>query len=273
MPDNVLFNGSIKVSFGKDRNEVIATLSEGFGEQHWLYSYLVKRVTKDAEFIVTYMTSQTERYNTIKVAEAIDEIALTLTTDTGSKKIVCYRQPPAEILIEVLEPLVKKLSKQQQEHWRQLELEDLQQMCYLIICELINKGYYVHKSLISRCFNNAVLLSLRHDKDCPQMVSIYDTYKGATGDLEKLTIGDTIVDESYELEAEEQDYRNFIDFAFSAVKDAIIKLIGPRRFDQLFRDYGYKHTTSETRRLMQKLKANLAKQGITLEDIINKYYG
>ena len=273
MPKNILFNGSIRVPFGKNRNEILAILREGFDEQDVLYSYLVKRLSTEARFVVTYMISQTDRYNTIKVEEAADEISLTLATDTGTKKIICYRQPPIDILIEVLEPLVRKLVKIQQAHWQHLEYDDLRQMCYLTICELKEKGYYVHKSLINHCFNNAVLMSLRPEKDRPPIVSIYDKYYGAEGDLEKLMIGDTIVDESYELDEEETERLDFLRWTFEEIKRELIKLLGPRQFDQLFRDYSRKHTTSQTCKMMQKVKRHFADKGITMEDFINKYYG
>lgn len=273
MKENILFNGSIRIAFGKNRHEIIAELKEGFDGQDFLYSYLVKQLTAEARFVVTYMISQTERYNTIKVEEAVNELAITLSDYKGEKKIVCYRQPPAEILVEVFEPLVRKLARQQQEYWRHLEYEDLCQTCYLVICELVNKGYYVHRSLVNHCFNNAVLLSLRHERDKPAVVSIYDKYHGATDDLEKLTIGDMLVDDSYDVERELSEHEEFIAMTFDLVKKELIKLIGPRQFDQLFRDYGHKHTTAQTRRMMQKVKAYFAARRITMEDFINKYYG
>ncbi len=273
MSKNILFNGSIHVPFGKSRNEILAILREGFDEQDVLYSYLVKKLSAEARFVVTYMISQTDKYNTIKVEEAADEISLTLVTDTSTKKIVCYRQPPIDILIEVLEPLVRKLVKIQQSHWQHLEYDDLKQMCYLTICELKEKGYYIHKSLINHCFNNAVLMSLRPEKGKPLIVSIYDKYQGAEGDLEKLIIGDTIIDESYELDKEESEKLDFTKWTFDEVKRILIKLLGQRQFDQLYRDYSRQHTTAQTCKMLQKVKGYLKIKGITMEDFINKYYG
>ena len=116
-------------------------------------------------------------------------------------------------------------------------------------------------------------MSLRPEKDRPPIVSIYDKYYGAEGDLEKLMIGDIIVDESYELDEEETERLNFIKWTFEEVKRELIKLLGPRQFDQLFRDYSRKHTTSQTCKMMQKVKRYFDTKGITMEDFINKYYG
>lgn len=270
MIENVLFNGVITIPCNKSRAEMIEDLISGFGENERLYSYFVRNHTE--RFDVKYMISQVDKYNTILVEDATAEIVRLIET-THDKEILGYRQPPLDILVEVLEPMVKRLAKRQNDAWRHLEYDDLCQMCYLAIIDLYNKGYYIHKSLVERVLSNYVLLQLRPERNKPTVIPLHQTYKDGGEDGEKITIGDTIMDTSYEDEKEACDYKEFVSRTFDEVKEIVIDLIGPRQFDQLFRDYGKKHTTSQTRKMMQKVKAHLAMLGITLEDFVNKYYG
>lgn len=267
---NVLFNVSIVIT-EEELPQIAQAMCESLYHYEKIYSYVLYKL-KDAGYKINYMVAENDKYNCLSVKKAITNMLSSIVNHDGEKNIISYDQPPIEILIEVLQPLVHKLAKEQHERWRNLEYEDLVQMCNYIICDLRHKGYYIHKRLIRKAYMNYVLMQLRPHKDEPQILSIYQTFVG-DADLEKLTIGDTIVDESYEIDEEEAYRRYVIDKVFDEVKQIVIELIGPRRFDQLYRDYAMKHTTPQTRKTMQTVKSHLINLGISMKEFNDKYYG
>lgn len=273
--ENVLFNAQIELNSEMSQEKMCEILMLSFCDYERIYSYIVyftQATTRDT-YTVKYMVSQSDCNNTIDVVEATVEILAIINRDKQEKKrIIGYRQANLDKLIELMQPLVHKLALSQQRRWQRFEYEDLCQMCNLAIVELYRKGYYVHKSLIEKTFNNMVLMELRHDRDAPAIIPLEQAFTG-TDDLEKLTIADIIADPDDELRKEEQEIADKREWTFQEVKDIIIGLIGPRQFDQLFRDYGNKHTTAQTRKMMLKIKAHFAKLGLTKKEFDNKYYG
>jgi hypothetical protein len=246
-----------------------------FGDNDRIYSYIVYFTQKDEResYTVKYMISQSDCNNTIDTVEATAEILMIINKDKQEKKrIIGYRQAHLDKLIELMQPLVHRLARTQQHRWQHLEYEDLCQMCNMAIVELYNKGYYVHKSLVEKTFNNMVLMELRHERDKPAIVPLEQAFNG-TEDLEKLTIADIIADPDDELRREREELTNAREWTFQEVREIIVELIGPRQFDQLFRDYGNKHTTAASRKLMQKVKNHFANLGLTKKEFDNKYYG
>ena len=269
---NVLFNAIITVPNDADGDEIKDLLTNGFESHDFLYSYIVRCRSDYIE--VSYMISQTERYNTIDIVEAIVHIVRSIICNI-KEGVICYRQPPIEMLVEIYEPLVNKLAWKQCRCWKQLEYEDLCQTCYYVIVKLYNDGYYLHKSLIEKSFNHEVLMMVAKDKNKPDTVSLSDTVRSDKDGMksQKITIADVIADDTDELQKEATEYSEFLQMTFDEVKDILIEMLGPRVFDALFRDYAMKHTTGSTRRTMQRVKARFRDLGITMEDFINKYYG
>lgn len=273
--ENVLFNAQIELNSEMSQEKMCEIITLSFGENERIYSYVVYFAEKEYRnvYTVKYMISQLEQNNTIDSIEATVEILKIIAKDRQEKKrIIGYRQANLDKLIELMQPLVHKLAKSQHQRWQQLEYDDLCQMCNLAIVELYNKGYYVHKSLLEKTFNNMVLMELRPDRDRPIIVPIEQAFNG-TEDLEKLTIADILADPDDDLRREQEDKDANREWTFQAVREIIVELIGPRQFDQLFRDYGYKHTTAQTRKMMQKVKNHFAKLGLTKKEFDNRYYG
>lgn len=271
--ENVLFNAQIRLDSEMSDEAMERALLESFNDFVRIYSYIVCMQQNEAIKIynVKYIVSQTDRNNTIPIVEAIPEILAIVKSDKQSR-IIGYRQPDIDVLIELLQPMVHKLAKEQLDAWKQYEYEDLCQMCNLAIVELYHQGYYVHRSIVRKTFSNMVLMELRKERDKPIVVPLTQTFNGDE-DLEKLTFADILVDEEEEISKQEQEERDQMLWTFEEVKQLIIDLIGPRQFDQLFRDYGKKHTTSQTRRMMQKIKTEFARKGVTRRELEDKYYG
>ena len=273
--ENVLFNAQIELNSEMSQEKMCEILMLSFGDSERIYSYIIYFTQGNLResYTVKYMISECDANNTIDTVEATAEILLIIGKDKQEKqRIIGYRQAHLDKLIELLQPLVRKLAYTQHHRWQHLEYEDLCQMCNMAIVDLYNKGYYIHKSLIEKTFNNMVLMELRHDRDKPSVVPLEQAFNG-TEDLEKLTIADILADPEDQLLKEEMDLKENKQWTFQEVKEIIIGLIGTRRFDRLFRDYGNGHTTAVTQKEMQRLRQHFAKLGLTKKEFDNRYYG
>jgi len=262
--DNVLSKMTINISVDDDLHLKVCQLLSPVEK---IYSYLVyaKFVNdKLSGWRVETMVSQTVAYNTILRINAIMEITSLLLNskkEPSTEHIVGYKQPPLEVMIVAFDPLVRKLSRQQQSYWKNLEFEDLCQMCRLVICLLYEKGYYIHKSLLYRAFTNYVLMQLRKSRFCPSITSLDDVICiDQSGNI--LTAEDMLADERAEEDMLEFEVIDEINDILCRKRQVIIDYIGQRQYDQLVREYGNRTTTSWSRKLVYKLKEYLGKRGI-----------
>ena len=220
-----------------------------------VYSYAIFVDKQPATMLrIELLYSYTVRYNTISLQTIVDAVKHTINTVQGDK-LVAYKQPPLDILIHTYEPLILKLAKQQQEHWKQLELDDLMQMARLCICILYNSGYYVHKKLIIRTFNNYVLQTVRKERYRPTILSL----DAPLPQSDKLTIGDVIRDTGYDerlqdVEDREEDLTFLKEFRAIVIHD-----IGERQYEQLLKQYSAKATSTWATKRVHDLKAKYAK--------------
>lgn len=246
-----------------------SVLSQSLVNVDEVYSYLIYAKYQDHTLTgwrVEFIVSQHDAYNTISKAQAILDICK-LIDDSYSREVqryvIGYKQPPLDILLTTLDPLVQKLARQQQSYWN-LEYEDLCQTCRLVICTLYHKGYYIHKSLINRAFINEVLLSIRKDRYKPQIVSI-DEPVAYDKEGKAQMVADTIEDPSAEDEFNEQYDEEEHQYQLEQMREIVIDIIGRRQYDQLVREYGNKMTTNAGRKQTQKIRMKLKEIGISEE--------
>lgn len=217
--------------------------------------------------------SQSNKFNTIKCDDELCQFLYDKLTYSKSLTktvyVICYKQPDVSLLIKQYKPLTIKLAREQNSRWTWLELEDLIQMCNLVICDLYYKGYYVHKRLIRKSFNNYVLMHIRKDIG-KNIVSIEQKYKKGDND-DELTIADMLLDNKLILEQEDKYNDEIHSRILQEVKEIIIDFVGPRQYDQLLREYKNRQTTDWSRKLMQTIKAHLFEMGISSKSF-NKYY-
>lgn len=274
MADNITNKLVQRIQVTHTDEEIKSQLHAVLDELETIYSYLIYAKYKDEKLMywqIEYTVSQTNRYNTLYSSVIVDEIFAILKESNEKKvsNVIGYKQPCLDIQIQLFEPLINKLALKQCQRWPQLEFDDACQICKMTMLNLYRKGYYLHPTLVERCYNNDILISIRKDKNKPEIVSI-DKVIHQEGDNSSLTIGDMLPDTAAEEEAERKDEEDFVKLVFSQVKELIIELIGERQFNQLMRDYGNKHTTSWSRKKMQQLKDNFKKMGINWESF-NKY--
>ena len=236
-----------------------------------VYSYVIH--VNQTHFVVRYALSEYEKYNTYNKNEVIGCILddIEKYRERGGKYIIGFRQPNIDILVEVYEPLVQKLAKQQHDLWRMLEYEDLCQMCRMTLVVLYNKNYFIHKKLLQKSFNNHVLQDIRRNISDFEIISLDTKCDG--DDMDKLSLRDTIRDVQEEfLEMDKKADETSKDI-FDEVKDIIVDIIGERQFEQLYRDYRNGHTTTWSRRKMQTLKVIFQREELTRGKFNNKYGG
>lgn len=274
MTENITNKLIQKIFVNSSDEEIERQLHAVLDELETIYSYLIYAKYKQEKLIgwqIEYTVSQTDEYNTLHSNVIISEIFNKLKESNEKKvsSVIGYRQPSLDIQILLFEPLINKLALKQVQRWPQLEFDDACQICKMTMLNLYRKGYYLHPTLVERCYNNDILRSIRKDKNKPETVSI-DMVVHYDGDSDPLSIADMLPDTKAEEDEEIKDSEEFVKLVFGQVKEIIIELIGERQFDQLMRDYGNKHTTSWSRKKMQQLKDKFKKMGINWSSF-NKY--
>jgi len=279
--NNVLTQIVQDIPMDVDNETIYAILTESLSVVDTLYSYIVYSCTNDCDFYrIKYMISETSEYNTINANEAaIDIYSLILKDKLNAipKKVLGYKQPNIDIFIVILDPLVCKLSSKMHKSWgNYYDYDDLCQMCRLTIIELMDKGYYIHRSLVQKAFTNYVLCSLRKERGKPVMINFGDSAYGngsSDCDMDKLTIADIVPDTDELLIREDELDREVEALIMSEVRDLIIDMIGKRQYEELLREYGTNNTTSWSRRTLQKIKSQFSQEGLTKNKFIEKYHG
>ena len=266
MKENILQKLSVAIDANEDEQSIKEHLSELLCDIDEVYSYLVYAEyanNKLKDFVVEMMVSHTAYFNTLKhndVIQSICAIILNTVGESVQKYVVGYKQPPLDKLIVAYEPLVHSLARQQHTYWRQLEYEDLCQICRMVICTLYNAGYYIHKNLVQRAFANEVLMHIRKYKRQPVLVSLDDRIHNES---ENMTLKDVIPDIQQDNQRQDEEDEEVFKQALIEQRDLVIDMIGQRQYDRLLTEYGTKTTsawgTKTTHRLRQKLK----QEGIT----------
>ena len=238
-----------------------------------IYSVLIViKDTNSSKYNIRYAISETEKYNVIDKENVLNVVLSSIRKDLNNKgkHIVGHIQPPIDLMIDLYDPLIQKLAMKQHRHWQQIEYEDLCQICRMTLVLLYNKGYYVHKRLLEKSFNNEVLQEVRKLSSDVKFLSL-ETNENGDEDMEKLTLKDTICDMDLEYEKQDTENKEISNQIFDEVKAILIDIMGERQFEQLFRDYANGHTSSWSRRKMQTIKAIFEKEGLNRKIFNNKY--
>ena len=244
--------------FGDKGTSIQAQLLDFAAKNPTLYSYCL--IDKGDEFWLSTHVSDNPSYNTIDTAYCIDKIYQAILDNRYKNrysKIIAYAQPPLNILCDAMSPLVYSLANEQLHHWKHMELEDLVQRCYCTLCELYNKGYYIHKSLLRESYKNSIISYLRANPVTQDNTISFDD--PICADEDSLSVLDTISDSFYD---EISEYETDIaeKELYEHVREWIIDRIGKEAYDKLVYEYANKKVSSNTshlkRKLINKLKAN-----------------
>lgn len=254
---NAFYKIKHNISLNMSSQDIVNMLIEDMPNK--MYSYLLKRT--ETYWKCHFTISTVEEYNTIDKNTAIVNIIQQIDI-----KQTIHDQPSLSLMLEIFTPYIHSLVYEQSLRWQQLEYEDLLQMCYLSLCKLYNKDYYINSYLLRTTFVRDVLLSVRKQRTDYTIISIDNTY----GKDDSLTIDDTLEDTRFRDEQDNKEHLEEIKCIFNAVKDVIVNLIGERRFDQLYREYKDKTTTNNGRQTLARIKREFNKKGFTLESFRRK---
>lgn len=277
MADNVLMHVKQKISAATDIKRVEEIICETFDGIDNIYSYLVyaEYDVSPLQYTIQYNISQREELNTLTLNDVLTGViyAIENVDLSAKKKIIGYGQPSLEIVLETYDPLVHKLARYQNDRWKHYDYEDLCQICRLVMIRLYRKGYYIHRRLLQRSFENEVWMDVKKHKGDKLVVSFEDTfYRPLSNSSEELQYADVVPDNDIVEKERIKDEKEVNHLIFEEVKDIVIDYIGVRQWNELMRDYGNNHTTSWSRKTLQRVKKHLAQLGISRKDFINKYY-
>ena len=265
MSKNVVFEVSQTIPSQLSKENILQQLNIALREMPKIYSYLVYANYKDSALVswtIKYSVNETSQYNTLTNTDVISDIYDILLHDKKTtKRIIGYKQPSFEILLELYTPLIRTLAKRACSEWTELEYEDAVSICQLTMLKLYRKGYYLHKYLLEKSFKNEIRMSLRKTRYAPEMLSL-DEIMYDSGDDTQITLIDMLEDTSLTIEQEERDRLEQVHSAFMKMKDFIVDMIGERRFDQLYREYSNKTVSHSSAMTMQRIKNELKKLGI-----------
>ena len=208
-------------------------------------------------------------YNTFKKEDCIHDTLIAIANDKqDGKYIILFKQPPLEMQIKMYIPYIKKLAQIQSQRWKMLEYDDVYSTCMLTCVKLYKRGYYLNKWLIKKSFENDILMLLRKRRNAPEVLSLEQIMYNSDSD-DDVKLEDMLEDKRIDAKIQDEEESQLIHAIFLKVKELIVADIGERQFDQLFRDYGNKHTTNSSRKQMQTIKQKFDKQGITKMTFIN----
>lgn len=256
-----------KIDITADKGPFVKQLRDNIAVKTCWYSWsLYKR--DDEHYCLTYHVSQTDRFNTLDVGCAITNIVNAAVDSNKAHSIVGYDQPMLSVLVEVMAPLVNSLVNLEAKRWRQFSHDDLTQTCYMCLCELYRKGYYIHKALLRRAFTNTLYYKLRKSPRDVVIVSLTAPVHD-TDDL--VMVQDTIPDIDEEYEREEYENKQVVNQILSEQREIIINLIGERRYNDLLREWRSKTVDNSSSVTVNRLRKKLIEAGYS-PDQWNKYF-
>ena len=265
MEYNILSKLVQRIDCNTSREQMERELHLVLDELGYIYSYIVYNTYKDDVlwgWTIQYMFSQTDEYNTLPASLCVEGILQGIEHYTVKpNNVLCYRQPDIEVMMRVYEPLLRKAAKNTCEKWTGEEYEDALSSAYLVMLRLYRHGYYIHKRLFLRAYNNEILMQLRHKRNEPQMVSLDTVVENEQNDV--TTYANIIPDEQYSIRMQELDLAAAV---ASTLKEFLLQYMTEREYDELLRDYGQGHTTNTSRRRMSRIKDKFARLGITYKE-------
>lgn len=274
MKENILHKLTVIVDARLDEENAKELIGEYLYTVDYAYSYLVFAEYYDgylSRFSIEVLVSQSDYYNCLELQDVIDgvwNIIVQAREQEIDKRVVGYKQPPLDKMLQAYEPLVHSLSRQQQTYWKNLEYDDLCQMCRLVICTLYKAGYYVHKNLIKRAFTNEVLMSIRKDRYKPTIISLD---KPVGHDSDNMYIKDVIPDTSQLQKIQDEEDDEVFMTMLKEQRELVIDMIGQRQYDRLLSEYGSGSTSSWGQKTTYRLRERLKKEGVTERTFWRRY--
>lgn len=221
-------------------------------------------------FQVKFYSFKEQEYNEIDYESEVEKICNCISqfdvTSYTSNHYIYFNQSSLKTIDKAFEPLMWHLAITMQDQWQNFETEDLFQICRLCLCRLYKKGYCIHPGILKKTFVHEVLLSMRKNKNHPdiKIISLETPVKSIKleGDL---TVADTIEDIEYNNRVEAKERKETVDHIFDIINKIIVKEIGERRYQQLVQAHRNKCANGSQRMLIIRIRKILAKRGYDAE--------
>lgn len=264
--ENVLTKVSYKFS---NENEAKVTLTSLFKNLDVVYSYILYNTNEN--YTLNILISHDVKYNTVPSEYLINDVCKNIKEHkTGKNNVVTYKQATLEILVETLDNLVHSIVNEQYNfNKKEFEYEDLLQITRLKLCELYNKGYYIHKNLL-RSTVFYYLNNLKNKRKYQKEPLSLDYITKSEGD--DVSMYDTLEDKDYSVKLQDEEDAEFRISVLNLQKDAVMDIISERQYDRLLMEYGAKSTTSWSEKLVFTIKQKLRlKKEASTKQLLDKY--
>lgn len=188
--------------------------------------------------------------------------------------VVGWGQPPLDTLCTVLAPLVDSLARTAHRHWHHyFSLDDLRQECWLQLCLLHTKGYYIHKSLLSRTLDNSLYKQLRHAQDPRTTLSLDAPLQTVhLEDGSHATLGDILPDKQAQYTADDRLDNTARTQITDHRRRLVVDHIGQRAYTALLRAYRSHTVDSNTAATTARLRRKMTAKGYTTDYFRRTYY-
>lgn len=187
---------------------------------------------------------------------SIDKVVTTLFPRIcDAPEEIHYMNAPLEKWLIQFKPSLHKLVEEVYPAYQNMypDKQDLLSILFITVIKLYNKGYYLHKSLISRSFRNDLNCSIRKQKyftDCASLDALMPNSD------ESLTLADTIADpENME---ERVEYEDYVKYMFNLIKEEMLKHMSQLSFDMLMIQIQNKTIEPSTARMLRKMRDKFA---------------
>ena len=166
--------------------------------------------------------------------------------------------PPLEIYLTTYKPMLYKMVNKAYPYYQRLipDKDDLMSTLLLTIVKLHAKGYYLHNTLIYKCFTNDLNMEVRkikHFTDCQSL----DTPIGQDEDGKTITLGDKVECPVASEEARQQftyTERDYWEDMFERIKDAMLQDMSQLSFDRILIQLKSKTITTEVSRTLTRYR-------------------
>lgn len=264
--ENILTKVIYSFNCADDAKQTLESLFSDVGE---VFSYIL--YYKNDVYKVSILISHDIKYNTVDSEYLINDVYMNIVKQNkGKDGVVTYKQGTLSVLVETFDNLCHSIANEQYRiNHKRFEFDDLLQITRLKLCELYNKGYYIHKSLLrqtvfyylsnikNKSSYNKVLLSMDYIKQNEKdESSLYNT-------IEDIEYTNKIVDK------EDSEFRVEV---LNLQKESVMEIITPRQYDRLLMEYGARATTPWSEKLVYTIKQKLrSKKEASTKQLLDKY--
>ena len=248
-----------------DLTHIVSTIVNALDTYQRAYSYVVRYGPKGYDVQVNVNTHDVyNTYDTTTLAAlAADDILehSQLAAYPDKVHVVGYKNPPLDTFVRAGKPFVAKLARTLRNSWTTYEQDDMEQVCWLVIVRMYNKGLYLYPGIIEHAVRRQLISDNFKEFRRPVTISLETEVPSfKRHDSTDSCYADIISDKN---ECADKILQDIIDEELLFTVCKLCKMfIGERMYDQLVREYDKKQLSLYSRQTIQALRKKLASVGI-----------